>query len=213
VLSAYLVTFAPDDARTVTLFGVVLHGFGKDPEAIPVLEDGRALAPGGELLMLNAANVHLDLDQDEQARALLDRVLVQNDEDKGAYPALAVRVSGGPGVAGVGDGGLLRSAARRRMRAGAMPGLTPADHSPRSRLLGLDGDPLPQSIPPSCAATLEYASLRPRDAAAMGARRADSRRSPLSRETLATRGGFEDEERPSRSAGGRRGGRSTLTRS
>jgi hypothetical protein len=89
VTSAHLLRVAPDSARAANLFGVVLHSIGKDPEAIPVLEYGRTLAPRSELLMLNAANLYLDMDRDERAKALLDQVLKQNDTNKAAYSALA----------------------------------------------------------------------------------------------------------------------------
>jgi|GEM_PF-1678684 len=89
VTSALLVKYAPDNPRTANLFGVVLHSIGKDKEAIAVLEYTHKLNPVSELVMLNAANVYLDLNQDEKCKALADKVLSRNSKNKAAYSLLA----------------------------------------------------------------------------------------------------------------------------
>jgi len=88
--SALLVKYAPANARVTNLFGVVLHTIGSNKEAIAVLEYTRTLKPKSELVMLNTANTYLDLNQDAKCKALIDKVLDQDDKNKSAYSALAV---------------------------------------------------------------------------------------------------------------------------
>lgn len=87
--SVYLLQSAPANARVANLFGVVLHTIGRNAEAIAALEYARTLRPKSELIMLNAANTYLDLDEDEKAKTLIDQVLAQNATNKSAYSALA----------------------------------------------------------------------------------------------------------------------------
>jgi tetratricopeptide (TPR) repeat protein len=88
VTSADLLKMVPANARAANLFGVTLHTIGKNNDAITVLEYTRTLSPESELVMLNAANVYLDLDQDAKAKALIDKVIAQDPKNKSAYSAL-----------------------------------------------------------------------------------------------------------------------------
>jgi hypothetical protein len=74
--SAYLVKAAPDNPRTTNLLASVLEAYGKAADAIVILEYTVALAPRGTLAMLSLANAYLNADQDEKAKALLDRVVL-----------------------------------------------------------------------------------------------------------------------------------------
>ena len=87
--ASLLVKRAPDNARTANLLGATLHAIGKNPEAIAAFEYAHSLQPTNELVMLNAANIHLDLDQDARAKELIDAVIARNPRNKSAYSALA----------------------------------------------------------------------------------------------------------------------------
>lgn len=90
VLSGNLVKLAPANARTSNLLGAVLHAIGRNQEAIASFEYARTLAPKSELVMLNAANTYLDLDEDARAKDLIDKVIAQNGTNKSAWSALAL---------------------------------------------------------------------------------------------------------------------------
>lgn len=89
VTSAWLVKYAPANPRVINLFGVVLHTIGKNPDAIPMLEYAHAVNPKSELILLNAANTYLDLNQDAKAKAYIDKVIAQDAKNKSAWSALA----------------------------------------------------------------------------------------------------------------------------
>lgn len=89
VTSGTLVKLASRNARVTNLFGAVLQTIGKHQEAIAVFEYTRTLKPKSELVMLNAANTYLDLNKDEKAKELIDKVLEQDDQNKSAYSTLA----------------------------------------------------------------------------------------------------------------------------
>ena len=87
--ASLLVLRSPNNARTVNLLGATLHAIGKNPEAVAAFEYAHTLQPTNELVMLNAANTHLDLDQDARAKELIDAVIARNPKNKSAYSALA----------------------------------------------------------------------------------------------------------------------------
>lgn len=89
VSSAYLVKYAPENARTSNLFASVLHTAGKMDDAVTVLEYTYQLKPECPLAMMNLANAYLDANENEKAKALLDKVIALDSNNKDAYSALA----------------------------------------------------------------------------------------------------------------------------
>ena len=87
--AAMLFQEAPESERTANLLGVVLHAIDRNQDAISFLAYAHSLNSKNTLIMLNMANVFLDLDQDEKAKKMLDSVLSIDQTNKSAYSTLA----------------------------------------------------------------------------------------------------------------------------
>lgn len=89
VSSAYLVSKFPKNRRALNLFGSVLHIYDKDQDAATVFQYTLTLDPKNNLTRLNMANVYLDTNQDEKAKALLDKLEFEDSGNRAVYRALA----------------------------------------------------------------------------------------------------------------------------
>lgn len=89
--AALLVESAPEDWRTLNLFGAVLQAGARFHDAGIVLERARAVAPQDRqfLAKLNLANLYLDLPKLEAAKRLLDALVVEQPDDRSVWKALA----------------------------------------------------------------------------------------------------------------------------
>lgn len=89
VASAYLVKSSPDNSRTTNLFGSALHQSDKFADAVAVLEFTLSMSPQSTLAMLNLATTCLDANQDDRAKALLDKIVKVDPDNRDAYRTLA----------------------------------------------------------------------------------------------------------------------------
>lgn len=89
--AALLVQKAPEDWRTLNLFGAVLQAGARFVDAATVLERAAAVAPAEQrfLARLNLANLYLDLPKLEAAKRLLDALVIEQPESRSVWKALA----------------------------------------------------------------------------------------------------------------------------
>lgn len=89
VASVCVLKESPKNRRTLNLFGSALQTRGKNKDAILVFRYALSLDANNPLTRLNLANVYLDDNQDEKAKALLDRLQVDDSGNKAVFRALA----------------------------------------------------------------------------------------------------------------------------
>lgn len=89
VATAYLVTEYPKNLRALNLFGSVLHSKDEERDAIAVFEYALTLKRDPTILRLNLATCYLDANEDQKAYALLDRLRIDDPENKAVWKALA----------------------------------------------------------------------------------------------------------------------------
>lgn len=87
--SGTLVKKDPTNPRTANLFGAVLNSADKNAEAVPILEYAVSLSPKNPLLRLNLANAYLDANKDDQAKKILDKLVLENPDDCTVWKALS----------------------------------------------------------------------------------------------------------------------------
>ncbi len=90
VASAYLVKAQPDNPRTTNLLATALHCDKKLDDAVALLEYAHGIDKQSTLIILNLANVYMDLNNIEKAKLLLDDVVKKEPENRDAYRALAL---------------------------------------------------------------------------------------------------------------------------
>jgi tetratricopeptide (TPR) repeat protein len=89
VASAILVQTAPGNPRTANLIASVLHTSDRLADAVIVFEYTLSLKPDSTLAMLNLANAYLDVNEDEKAKALADKVVFKESDNMAAHRVLA----------------------------------------------------------------------------------------------------------------------------
>ncbi|MHB9036855.1 MAG: tetratricopeptide repeat protein [Armatimonadota bacterium] len=89
VSTAFLVNEFPQNRRVLNLFGSVLHTYDKYKDAIVLFQYLLSLDSKNVLIRLNLANVYLDDNQDEKAKAILDKLEFEDSDNKAVFRALA----------------------------------------------------------------------------------------------------------------------------
>ncbi len=89
VSSAFLVKEFPKNRRAINLFASTLSIYGKDRDAIVVFQYLLSLDPKNVLTRLNLANCYLDTNEDEKAKAILDKLELEDSDNKAVFRALA----------------------------------------------------------------------------------------------------------------------------
>lgn len=89
VTADYLVKYEPENPRTANLLANVLSAYAKDAEAVKVLEYAQSLNPESVVIALSLANAYLNADQDEKAKAILDRLATAMQKEADVHLALA----------------------------------------------------------------------------------------------------------------------------
>jgi hypothetical protein len=93
--SAILVQWAPDKPRPANVFAAVLHAAGETEDAITLLRYTVSLEPDSALARLNLANALMDVEGEgaeeaaEEARAILEALVFEDDRNHRAHRALA----------------------------------------------------------------------------------------------------------------------------
>ncbi|MEI6521483.1 MAG: tetratricopeptide repeat protein [bacterium] len=90
VSSAYLVKAQPENPRAINLLASILHSAKKYDDAAALLEYSRGIDKESMLIMLNLANVYLDLDKTDKAKPLLDAVMKKEPTNRDGYLSLAL---------------------------------------------------------------------------------------------------------------------------
>lgn len=89
VACAWLVHYAPANARAANLLANVVALLPKRDDAVFLLEYALQLQPDSTLAMINLANAYMNANRDEKARPLLEKVVTIDPKNGRAYRMLA----------------------------------------------------------------------------------------------------------------------------